>query len=217
MSKPGNPNDNSSDDLERARALSRALSSATPTAAPAPSASRYVSFAPRGPAPRAPTVAPAVAPAVAQAPHPAAPAHSPAPSPAPHPAKRELVAAPAAGFGPAAWDALLDACLSAARAQAAFLMDPHGLVISSRGASADPLEAVGSRLMLAFEQADRIGAERTLSLSAETARGTLFGMRLVQADGSFLLLGVVVPGGLSSERQQQLTALVGRAAEKPAA
>lgn len=207
MDKPGNPSDSSSDDLERAKSLSRTLTAGGPTAPPpAASAHRYVSFAPRAPvrsaAPAPPHVSPVHAP----------PAHPPSPPP---PAKRELVAAPAAGFGPAAWDALLDACVSAARAQAAFLMDPHGLVVSSKGTSADPLEMVGSRLMLAFEQADRIGQERTLSLSAETAKGTLFGMRLVQSDGSFLLLGVVVPGGLLADRQHQLVALVGRAAEKP--
>ena len=122
--------------------------------------------------------------------------------------------APVTGFGPLLWDKLLDACMSASSAEVAFLLDPHGLLISTRGSRAETEpEAVGARLMGAFEQADRIEGERALSLSLETSRFTLYGLRLVQPDGAFLTLGLLVPGGLTAERQGRVLALLSAATD----
>jgi hypothetical protein len=124
--------------------------------------------------------------------------------------RREPIKAPAGGFGAAAWNKLLDACVVAVGADAAFLMDPHGLIVSARGpAVSEELEGVGAKLMVAFDQADRIGeAHSTLSMTVETARGTLHGLRLSQADGTLLTLGLVVMAGLTGERQARLLTLV---------
>lgn len=198
--KPG-PNAASSDDLERARLLSRRLRG---VGAPGASAAEpgYVSFAPR------------IAPAPPAAPRAARPAPTPAPPPPPPStvplrARREPLNAPSAGFGPDGWNKLLDACVVTTGAEAALLMDPHGLIIASRGpAASDELEVVGARLMVAFEQADRIDGQRsTLSISVELPRGTVHGLRLERPDGA-LTLGLIVPGGLSGERQARLLALI---------
>jgi hypothetical protein len=72
------------------------------------------------------------------------------------------------------------------------------------------LEAVGARLMVAFEQADLVvgeGEQLALSISLELPRGTLHGLRLVQPEG-VLVLGLIIPGGLTAERQERLQALL---------
>jgi hypothetical protein len=199
-SKPA-PSASSSDDLERARQLSQRLKG---TAGSAPAASSpYVSFGARAEAP-----APAAPPAVGRVAPPVPPAQS-RPS-LPLMARREPLRAPAAGFGPQAWNRLLDGCATAVAADAAFLMDPHGLVVAARGPRAtEEVEAVGARLMVAFDQADRIeGAQGALTLTVESPRGSLHGLRLRQPDGSFLTLGLVVPGGLTAERQARVLAVV---------
>lgn len=67
--------------------------------------------------------------------------------------------------------------------------------------------------MGAFEQADRIEGQRALSLLLETSRFTLHGLRLVQSDGAFLTLGLLIPGGLTAERQGRVLALLAAATE----
>lgn len=213
--KPG-PNASSSDDLERARAASQRLKGSTTAKAPEPG---YVSFAapaeaPPGPpwrATRAPgTVPPRIAPVRPT------PAPQPRPSLAPIVTRREPLKGPTAGFGSAGWNKLLDACLQTVGADSAFLMDPHGLIIASRGSKpSEQLEATGARLMVAFEQADRIGAEvegakPALSMSVELPQGTLHGLRLVQPEG-VLMLGLSIPGGMSAERQARLVSLLAAA------
>lgn len=196
--KPG-PNASSSDDLERARLLSRRLRGVGAPGIPAAEPG-YVSFAPRSAAP------PAAAPrATRPTPTPA----PPRPSTVPLMTRREPLNAPSAGFGPDGWNKLLDACVVTTGAEAALLMDPHGLIIASRGpAAGDELEVVGARLMVAFEQADRIDGQRsTLSISVELPRGTVHGLRLERPDGA-LTLGLIVPGGLSAERQARLLTLI---------
>ncbi|MFZ5444626.1 MAG: hypothetical protein ACOZQL_31825 [Myxococcota bacterium] len=169
---------------------------------PAPSAPR-----PSPPRPGSPRPTPAPPPPAMSAPKPV-PAVSPAAT-LPLMTRREAIKAPEVGFGAEAWNKLLDACARATLAEAAFLMDPAGLIIGARGpkAGAD-LEGVGARLMVAFEQADQIdGTHSTLSMSVEMHRGTLHGVRLA-SDGAFLTLGLIIPGGLTAERQQRLLALL---------
>lgn len=190
-SKPA-ANASSSDDLGRARAASQRLAGHVTTSEANPG---YVHF-PKVPRP---TVTPA----------PAMPV--PRPSTVPLVTRPEPLKGPTAGFGAQAWNTLLDACLRASGAEASFLMDPHGLIIAARGPKAgDELEGVGARLMVAFEQADRIGGERALSMSIELPKATLHGLRLVQPDG-VLLLGLIIPGGLSAERQARLLTLLAAA------
>ncbi|MFO0599526.1 MAG: hypothetical protein U0228_29745 [Myxococcaceae bacterium] len=182
------PSGSSSDDLDAARAASQRLAGQGGAPPPSPG---YVSF----PSPR-----------------PAMPAAVPVsrPSAAPLMTRRQPLLAPNTHFGADGWNTLLEACAAAVAADAAFLMDASGLIIASRGR--DELEAVGARLMNAFEQADRIDDARgTLSLSIETQRGTLYGLRLAQPEGTFLTLGFNIPAGLSAERQARLVSIVATA------
>lgn len=190
-----------SDDLARARDLSRALRSQGQAPAVAPT-SGYVSFPQRPPeAPPAPS---RVAAHVTAAPTRAS---------LPLMVRREPLKAPVTGFGPNAWNRLLDACVAAVAADAAFLMDPNGLIVASRGQKAnDELEAIGARLMLAFDHADRIEEQGTLSMTVESVRGSLHGLRLRQAEGAVLTLGLLVPSGLTAERQARVLSLVTAAA-----
>ncbi len=188
----------SSDDLEQARRLTRALRGGS---APAASEAQpgYVRFA--APRPATPPPPPPPVPTAA-----AAPPVPPAPA-----APRQLQKAPE-GFGSAGWNKLLGECLAVSGAESAFVMDPQGLVVACQGArSAVELEAVGSRLMLALEQADAIeGGPSGLSVSLESEKGTLWGARLSQ-EGGPLLLGLFVPAGLAPDRQRALFAVLARA------
>ena len=199
-SKPASSG-NCSEDLERAKDLSRQLKgSAQGSAAQGGVTSPYVTFPPRADPPAAARVAAHVT--------------SPPSRPSlPLMVRREPLKAPVTGFGAQAWNRLLDACVAAVGAEAAFLMDPNGLVVSSRGPKAgSELEAVGARLMVAFDQADRIeGDQATLSMTVESPKSSLHGLRLRQADGGVLTLGLVVPGGISADRQARVLALVAAA------
>jgi len=207
MNRPSSgPNDNSSDDLERARSASRRLRGPAAPMAPSAGGTGYVTFAAPRPPQGQPPAPVAARPGVPMAP-PAA-----RPSAVPMMTRREPIKAPTAGFGPDGWNKLLDACAAVTGAEVALLMDPHGLIIASRGPrQGDDVEAVGARLMVAFEQADRIDGQRsTLSMSFELPRGTVQGLRLTQPDGA-LTLGLIVPGGLSAERQHRLMTLIAAA------
>jgi hypothetical protein len=196
--KPGS-NTSAAADLEDARTSSRRLRG---DADAPPAQAGYVSFGPRA-------LPPAPGRAAVTAPGPQARPSLPLTT------RREPLKAPVTGFGPVLWDKLLDACRAASLAEAAFLMDAQGLLVSARGSRAqtEP-EAVGARLMRAFEQADRIDGERAaLSLSLETSHFTLHGLRLVQPDGTFLTLGLIVPGGLTAERQARVLALLAAATD----
>lgn len=201
-SKPASSG-NCSEDLERAKDLSRALKGSGHGAAGG-STSPYVAFPQRAEAPAAPSRVSAT--------------YVSRPS-LPLMARREPLKAPAGGFGAQLWNRLLDASVAAASAEAAFLMDPNGLVVSARGPRVgEELEAVGARLMIAFDQADRIeGGQQTLSMTVETPRGSLFGLRLRQSEGGVLTLGLVVPGGLTADRQARVLALVAAAGTGAAA
>jgi hypothetical protein len=217
------PSGSCSDDLSQAKTLTRRLRLGDQGHAPGSAPVGYVSFGQRAPTaapqPQSPAVTrPSPAPVAA----PAGPTHAPPAVPRPRPStplmpRRELLRAPVAGFGPEAWNKLLDACVAAVSAEAAFLMDGQGLVVAARGSKVgEELAAVGARLMVAFDQGDHIEGKRsTLAMAVETSRGTLQGIRLAQADGTLLMLGLVVPGGLSAERQARVVSLVVAAGSPP--
>lgn len=182
-----------------------------PVAAPAHALTRPPPSAPRPspPKPGQPRPTPVPPTAAMSAPPRVVPPPPPPPSTTPLMTRREPLTAPDVGFGAEAWNKLLDACARATLAEAAFLMDPAGLIIGARGPKAgSELEGVGARLMVAFEQADLIdGAHTTLSMSVEMHRGTLHGVRLTTSEG-FLTLGLIIPGGLTADRQQRLLSLL---------
>jgi hypothetical protein len=192
------PSGSCSEDLQLARALSRQLHGVAKVEASGSAVSApYVSF-PKAPPPAS---TPSQPPVASTAPRPSLPLLT----------RRVPLKAPAAGFGAQGWNALLDACATSAGAEVAFLMDPQGLVVASRGpgSGSEELQGTGARLMVAFEQADHLeGGASTLSMTVETPRGTMHGVRLQQAEGGALTLGLLVPGGLSAERQARLVTVL---------
>lgn len=233
MRPPAGRSDSCSEDLERARELSRRLKGVKKPGAPArPPEGPFTSLAisePPAPKPRPPP-APA-RPAAAAA---ASPAPSPAPSPPPTPARaaapaprppatepppaRAPLPAPTSSYGSAAWNALLDECLDATHGESAFVMDPQGLIVAAAGRRpAEELEAIGSRLMIAFDQGDRMqDGQRSLTLTLETSQGALFGVRLLQEDGSVLTLGILSSGAMGPVPLQRIwTLLAGAGATQP--
>jgi hypothetical protein len=64
------------------------------------------------------------------------------------------------GFGAGVFTPLLEWACRAASADAAFLMDPHGLVVAAVGSlTPDEAEAYGARLMIALDHARAMSAE----------------------------------------------------------
>ncbi len=114
-------------------------------------------------------------------------------------------------FGAEIWNELLDGCLSAADAEAAFVMDGQGLVVATRGnISADDAEAIGARLMVALDQAAEIGNRGgSYSVAIEFDGSWLTGLRLHLHDAKSLTVGLVAHGPLSRDTREVIENLMG--------
>lgn len=169
----------SSSDLEAARAASRALQGGTPRGAAAPTPP-YTHLAPPAPPP------------------PAAPEPPKAPVP-----RRPL---PATLTGGAAWKQVLEECVHLSGAQEAFAVDASGLTVASTGAVQDEeRQSMGARLVLAFDQADRIAARPCRLLTIELGGRTLTGLRLT-AEGQEVVIGLLSRQPVTPQAQQALAA-----------
>ncbi|MEZ4226220.1 MAG: roadblock/LC7 domain-containing protein [Polyangiaceae bacterium] len=147
----------------------------------------------------------------------AAPRSEPSPRYVPFDARRFVpathwVAAPRGHrFGAELWNELLDGCLSAANAEAAFVMDGQGLVVATRGTmQADDAEAIGARLMVALDQAEEIGgATGSYSVAIEFGGAWLTGLRLQLKDERSLTVGLVARAPLARESRDVIENLMG--------
>lgn len=183
----------SSSDVELARALSRLLAGPpagapsagrppSPSAAvPSPDPSEFVRFRRAGP------VGPAVAQtAAAFSPRPAA---SPAATPPPP-------SIPSNGFGAGVYTPLLEWAQGVAGAEAAFLMDEHGLVVAATGGiDSSAAEGYGVRLMIALDHARAMStgeSERT-AVSVELGERVLTAFPAPGRDGTPFTVGIVGP------------------------
>jgi hypothetical protein len=174
----------SSSDLELARSLSRLLSESTAGAsagerAPVgavepPDPSRFLKFR-----------------RVVETTAPAAP-----PRPEPTPSRAEPLAPPPRiadwGFDGETLTPLLEQARSAAGADAAFVTDPHGVVVTSVGAFADDAAGpYGARLAIVLERAREISgtaAEET-SVIVEAGGRALTAFTAPTPDGTLLTIG----------------------------
>lgn len=189
----------SSSDLELARALSRLLaepSAGERTAAasgfgvPPPDPSRFVRFR-QASAPR--SGAPAEAP-VAASPAPAAPPLEP-PAIAP------------GGFGAGVFTPLLEWACRAASADAAFLMDPHGLVVAAVGSlGPEEAEAFGARLMIALDQARAMSAAGSAetTVAVESGEKVLTAFAAMASDGIPFTVGLEGPAHVARPVREAL-------------
>lgn len=111
-------------------------------------------------------------------------------------------------FGAEAWNQLLDGCMGIAQADAAFLMEPQGLVVAARGRlSADVAEGIGARLMLALDQAAQMSPGKSHTVCVEFEGRWLTGVRLKVGDTQ-LTLGVTAELPLPKDIREALEELI---------
>lgn len=113
-------------------------------------------------------------------------------------------------YGPAAWNSLLDACVAAVGAEAAFALSANGLLVALRGqGSAAELEPLGAQLLAMMDQAERIEQrqEGPASVAIRLGQRWLAGVRLVGDEE--LALGLLCRRPLGERDWQRLTPLLG--------
>ncbi len=107
------------------------------------------------------------------------------------------------GYGEMDWNAFVDWCLSATDGLEAFILDEAGLLVVVRGdLKLNDVQATGSRLLIAIEQAEsmpEINRQPGL-VSLATERGWFSGIRL--KDG--LVLGVIAPQPVTTTLYQAM-------------
>jgi chromosome partitioning protein len=118
-------------------------------------------------------------------------------------------------FGIEQWYDFLDTLMASVGADAAFVTDAEGLVVASRGEFfGGEAEGIGTRLSIAFAQADRMEVESGCSKSVmiEFEERWLSGIGLPAADGSGFTIGVLgadpVPGRMRNEIRETMKSLV---------
>ncbi len=123
----------------------------------------------------------------------------PATVPPPEPAQVRAPSSPpppqidARGFGAGVFTPLLEWGLEAAAAEAAFLMDPHGLVVASIGRlGVGEAEAFGARLMVSLEHARAMAGPDPgeAAVVVEAGGRTLTAFTARAFDGTELTLGL---------------------------
>lgn len=170
------PNASCSEDQVNARRLSRSLRSAV-SASP-PEALPYTRLG-------APSAAPEAAAAAAPSPAPAPPSRPPRPSP------------PPTHVGAEGWNRLLEDYAQYTGSREIFIVDASGLAVASLGIPGDwDLERIGSRLSLAFDQADQMSSRWCRHIAIDLGSRILTGIRLTDPDGGTLTLGVLADAPL---------------------
>lgn len=109
--------------------------------------------------------------------------------------------------GRAPWDRFLSWARLLTQAEAAFVLDEHGLVIAVHGTlPMEELERIGARLLAALEQARKMYVAEPSTPSVNIALGGrwLNGLSVTGADGSPAVLGLVGPIVSSAEIRSAL-------------
>ncbi len=105
------------------------------------------------------------------------------------------------------WDRLLDWCLTLTRAATAFVMDPEGFAIARRGAlSVEQSQGVGSHLMVALAEADKLEHPGTpaLSVCVEFEAFWVTGLRLAAGERGAFTLGFIAEGPIDLETRDAI-------------
>ena len=112
------------------------------------------------------------------------------------------------------WNQFLDDCLSVCHGRSAFVLDDHGLVVSTRGTE-DPevLEVLGARLTVTFQQADRMShrAEGATAVCIELDEGWLTGVKYSVFGAGPLIVGVMADGPVFGDPRDEIVELLQRA------
>jgi hypothetical protein len=183
----------SSSDLEAARLISERLV-APVVAEPTKAAPGYVRFA--------------------------APAHEeePGEAPASFPSPPELDLRSLDAFGDEHWNEFLEWIARASRAEAAFVMDVHGLSIASFGAlRPEEIDMMGTRLMIAFEQAARMreGNDHVGAIMIEFGEQRLTGITVWIDENLVFTIGIVGRGSPGRALRETISRMIARSFTQP--
>ncbi|MDH5673435.1 MAG: hypothetical protein OEZ06_14875 [Myxococcales bacterium] len=113
---------------------------------------------------------------------------------------------PEASRGSAGWSPVLAWCRQVASADAGFVLDAHGLLVVCDGAvDSAQTEAIGSRLIIAFEQADRMReGEAAGVIHVQLEGGWLTGLRIPIEEGRALTVALLASAPLSNPLVERL-------------
>jgi hypothetical protein len=181
--------DASSSDLEVARRISERLAGAAPPAVETPPPPSYVRF---GASSRD-----------------AAALDAPASFPRPP----DLDLRSLDSFGDEHWNEFLEWIARASHADAAFVMDVHGLSIASTGAlGPEEIDMMGTRLMIAFEQAARMreGDDHVGAITIEFGEQSLTGITVWIDESLVFTIGVVGKSSPGRALRETISRVVSR-------
>jgi hypothetical protein len=105
------------------------------------------------------------------------------------------------------WRKFLETCLKATGAETAFAMDSQGLPLASRGRlHSGQIEGLGTRLIIAFEQAAsmEIAAGEPRSLLVEFGHQWLTGIRVDAPSGLKFTVGLLGPEPVGPKARAQI-------------
>ncbi len=117
-------------------------------------------------------------------------------------------------FGAEGWHHVLDRCIELTGADAAFVLDDHGLVIATRATvNAETAQQLGARLQAMLDQAEQMagaeGARGTVSM--EYGERYLSGLRADRGGVAFIL-GLIAADPVRREARAMLERILGSAA-----
>lgn len=184
----------SSSDLEAARRISERLAGPVEVAE-TPAAPTYVRFAA------------------------AARDEDPGEAPASFPSPPELDLRSLDAFGDEHWNEFLEWIARASRADAAFVMDVHGLSIAAFGAlRPEEIDMMGTRLMIAFEQAARMreGDDHVGAIMIEFGEQRLTGITVWIDENLVFTIGIVGHGSPGRALRETISRMVARSFAQPA-
>jgi hypothetical protein len=106
------------------------------------------------------------------------------------------------------WEACIASCMSATRAEAAFVVDSQGFVIASRGRiPSQGFEGAGAELICSIEQIERIApdAGKILSLDVEFDKRRIVGFVASSEEIPPYVVGLVSPEPVRVELKNRIT------------
>ena len=130
----------------------------------------------------------------------------------------ELEAHALDAFGDEHWNSFLEWIARASEADAAFVMDVHGLSIASTGAlGPEEIDLMGTRLMIAFEQAARMreGDDHVGAIMIEFGEQRLTGLTVWIDESLVFTIGVVGKRSPGRALREAISRVVARSFATP--
>ena len=106
------------------------------------------------------------------------------------------------------WETCIAWCMSLTRAEAAFVVDPQGFVIASRGRiPSQGFEGAGAELVCSIEQIERVApdAGKILCIDVDFDKRKIVGFVAASDNATPYVVGLVAPEPLRIEAKQKIT------------